>query len=111
MQVIFPNIVEKRDEVAYQGTGPARSNTLKQQGHPAAAAATASYDDSGQGGISLGGRGGGAAAAAAAAAAAGDSRNRFMSWMENTFMSEERDAAGLAAAAADALGEHKSHRC
>ena len=99
--------------MAYQGTGPVRSNTLKQlqQGHPAAAAATASYDDSGQGGISLGGRGGGAAAAAAAAAAAGDSRNRFMSWMENTFMSEERDAAGLAAAAADALGEHKSHRC
>ena len=38
-----------------------------------------------------------------------DSRNRFMNWMENTFLAEEREAAGLAAAA-NALANRKSHR-
>ena len=32
-----------------------------------------------------------------------------MNWMENTFLAEEREAAGLAAAA-NAAGNRKSHR-
>ncbi len=120
-KVSFPAIVETRDDAAYLNM---RGVTSPGHGRPVVQAYVSpggDQDDGGDGGEGEGAEGSpmtpggndefatGGGDGDFADNVGGDSRSRFLNWMDNTFLAEEREAASQAAAA-EALNMQKSYR-